>query len=487
MSDEMIDVTPDTTVINALCSQSLTIRLALCEWIDNSLDAGAKTVAIAFGKSHANGASYVRVEDDGCGKADLRSFAVLGRHEKSRSTKSGVHGVGAKDAAFYFGGTDSVFIIRSVHGGKLRGFVVDWRQIIDSNWHVSAPTECDAGIGQSSGTTIVVEPVIRRIPDGAEWQRLIDDLAYTYTPAIKRGVQIKIQSKKRGSETHVLTPWRLPALQPGYIDKTIEVGNKTARVYVGIVRDGERNTKPGLTYMHGFRVLTPASAHGCGSYPVSRIAGFVDVDDSWPRNKNKDGIQNPEPLYEAVLVAIEELLKRAENQGSQLRSAMFVKEVECLVNANLNDAKAKRERGDKSGTVEVKGSGRRHRNAGRKQRGETMPSSHYGSVKIVADHLGIEQGVGRLQNNGVVVLNLDNPAISKALTSDNTLAAAMAACSLIANDRAIHGEGSTLKLRGLHHEREDADATVTFTKVLGDLLSTSDYDGRSAVEAEAAE
>lgn len=486
MSDK-IRVVPKSAIIRALCNQPLMVRTALCEWIDNSLDAGAKMVSVTFGAAKQGLPAFIAVEDDGVGKADLTSFAVLGCHERSRNTRSGTFGVGAKDAALYFGGENSVFTVSSVHGGKSRRFEINWGAMVTNDWELEAPTEVDAEIAQSTGTKVVVAPVIRRVPDGDAWERLIDDLSYTYTPAIKRGVQIKIQSKRRGAEPEILTAWRLPSLQPGIVDVRIEVGGKRARVYAGIVSEGERNLRAGLTYLHGFRVISMASALGCGGYSVARIAGFVEIDDSWSRNKNKDGIQNAEALYEEVERTLEDLLRRAEQQGSQLRSAAFTRAVEGVINASLDDAKAKRERGSEKGTVSPKGSARRHRDAAKKQRGSTMPSRRFGAVKLDFDHLGVAQGIGKIQANGVVVLNLDNPAIAKAKATDNVLATACSACALVASDRAIRGDDATLSLR-LPHARDDADAMETFSTTLGDLLSSqAELDGSAILGAEAAE
>jgi hypothetical protein len=481
---EEVSLLPDAHYVTSLVKQNLSMRIALCEWIDNALDAGATSVAISFGRARSNGggAEHVSVVDNGRGKADLLALARLGQHDRTDTTRSGINGCGAKDAALWMGGAHSVFTITSVHGGLRRSFAVDWSYVAKNGWRNPAPAPPTSAGLDPTGTEIVVAPVIRRVADGPGWQRLVDELAYTYTPAIKRGIQISIRAKKRGSETATLSAWKLPALQPGHVDREISVAGKKARVYAGIVREGEPNPRPGLSYLHGFRVITMASALGCGAYSVARVAGFVEIDDSWERNKNKDGIQRPDELYDEVLRVLEDLLRRAEQQGSQLRSEKFAKAVEGLINASLNDAKARRDRGESKGTKEPKETGRKHRDAAKKQRGETMSSRRYGAVRIDFNELGDDAGIGKLQSNGVIVLNLDNPAIAHAKKSENVLAVACAACALVASDRAIRGEKSTLSIR-FDHDREDADAIERFALTLGGLLSSSTaIDGKNVVE-----
>ncbi len=56
---------PSANMVVSMAAQPLTWRIALAEWIDNSLDANAKGVHITFdGKS-------VNIKDDGSGCADL--------------------------------------------------------------------------------------------------------------------------------------------------------------------------------------------------------------------------------------------------------------------------------------------------------------------------------------------------------------------------------------------------------------------------------
>lgn len=481
--EEVVSAIPDAHYLKSLVKQNLSMRTALCEWIDNAIDAGATNVIVSFGKARKSGAEYVSVKDNGRGKEDLLPFVVLGRHDRTKTTRSGINGCGAKDASLWIGGAESVFTIVSVCGGKRRTLVVDWDSMARNKWQLRIPTAQDAGL-DPTGTKVLVAPVVRNVPVKKDWIKLIDELAYTYTPAIKRGIQITVQSKSEGST--VLSAWKLPPLQPGHVDTVINVNGRRARVYVGVVVDGQANPRPGITYLHGFRVISKASTDGCGSYSVTRVAGFVEIDDSWERNKNKDGIQDADELYDAVLAVIESLLKRVEQRRSELQFAAFDRAVEGIINAGLDDAKAKRGRGDSSGTVHPKGTGKRHRNASKKQPGSTMPSNRFQSIKI--DYDGLEDGVvGRVQGNGVVVLNSNNAAIASARRSNNVPAVAMAVVSLIASDLAILGENSNVPIRGMTSREEDLSTLESFTKWMGKLLSSStNFDGQTIV-ADAAE
>lgn len=463
---------PSPHLLRSICQQNLSVKIALSEWIDNSLDAGAMTIAIVFAYTkHSKNAKpevYVSVADNGRGADSLASFTTLGGHSRHRTTRSGQYGIGSKDAALWLGGESCRLTVKSTCAGKRRGIEVDWAAILASgDWEFPDPSERDVEPGDPVGTTIVVMPVNRKVPEGRGWEDLVKDLAYIYTPALKRGAQISVCSKARGSTPEMLQPWKLPRLAPGHVDTTIVVGGKSARVYAGVVAEGEPNEKPGLTYMHGFRVLEPACSKGCGGHSVANIAGFVEIDDSWTRHKNKDGIQDADALHEAVAVALREVLERGERVGAQLESAAFTTSVESLLNAAMGDpdTKAKRGAGDKEGARKPTGKGARHRRAAKEQDGATFVRQRHGRIRLGWTRLGIADHLGEVRGDEVL-LNLDNPFLAHAKQESNASTVVFAAFTLISSEVCFHG-GSQLKLRAI----DESDAVNKLARTIGGLLA----------------
>jgi hypothetical protein len=479
MSEKQVDVTPSTSLIASLSAQNLTWRTVLGELIDNSFDANATSIDIAF-----EGGRLV-VTDDGNGCDDLTALATLGKHERRSTTKLGRWGIGAKDAMLWVGGEKSEVVITSVHRGMFRSGAISWasmiangRWIID-NWNEERP----ANPGER-GTRIVIAPVKRTVLHGAQWTDLLADIGYLYSPAIKRGRQITIRRTKGASAA--IARYELPALEGGHVDTTIDVDGKSARVYVGIVKPGEMNDRPGITYTHGFRVIKEASPNGCGRYNTLRIAGVVDLDDSWTLTKNKDGIvSHAEELYAAVEKAAELVLRRADVASRQLDTAALESRVNDLLSSAVEsatgtpDSKAKRGRGDRSGSVTPKNTGKRHTKAAVVQPGSTFIDgvgrarslSRAGFKIQFSDTLGPRGAIGvfypseAANTPHTVMLYCGHPLLFAARETKNEMALLVCATAIIA--------GACGRQQTLFRNVPDG-----FEAALGTLLQGARLDGK---------
>lgn len=463
-----IKITPSAQLVRTLAAQPLTHAKALAEWIDNAIDAGAKTVEVVFGSK--GGRPFVRVTDDGCGTANMETFVRFGDSNSHKTTRSGIYGIGAKDAALWYGGESSLFRVESTHGGRVREVRCDWQSVIRNDWGIEDPTDVPAVAGANTGTTIFVCPA-RRPPDGQQWGALLERLGYIYTPALRDGVQIKLRRGNRG-DWDLLRPWSRPEMvEDSVIDTVVDVGGKRARVVAGLVPDGVVNRRPGLTYFHGFRVIKEASSRGCGNAEIRRICGFVQIDNGWRRTKNKDDLVNADALYEAVQVAIQPLLDRAEAEGMQVQHAAFTKEVAARLNVAIakNAAKAKRGKGAKRGTVKPTGNGSRHTQAANVQPGDRFPGpfpggTGGGSFRIAWGRLG-ERVFGRVCGR-TVELNEDCPIVAQAITDKNVLTTTTLAFAVVAYDESRRdraGQG-LLKIDGV----EDRDVHKILSALLWD-------------------
>jgi len=464
-----ISCTPDANLINALCNENHTCKTCISEWIDNALDAGATRVLIDVSKDR------VIITDNGHGAVDMAAFATLGSHKHHRGTRLGRYGIG-KAVAIWVGGDKSTMSVSSTHGGVTRSITVDWAHMAANNWQIESPTEREAG-DSDIGTSIYIRPIVRKFPTGKQWDDLVSEIGYLYSKAIKRGgVQIAFKSPRtKGKEIPVLR-WELPPFEDGIVDTQVSVGGKTARVYCGIVREGHPNPRSGLTYSHAFRVIISATQCGCGDHNVSRICGFVDLDNSWPLTKNKNGISaGAEELYAEVERTCHNVLVRADSAGRNLTVRALAEKASERLNALFAshdaDSKAVREhKTNATGTVPATGVGGKHRRAKRTQTGSRFPSRLAGrKFSIQFAPIGDER-LGDIKGSSII-LNTDNPKV-KSVQSDSSPGAVDVIASwakmLIAAD-SVSSDGPQLSFRIYRTFDKSGNYTQDLSMVLGIL------------------
>lgn len=484
-----IDITPDPNLIFAICEQSsLTFRLCLGELIDNAFDADAPTVEIVFGPTLNRSCSYMRVSDNGNGCPDLASMLTLGRHARQRGTKLGRYGIGLKDAVLWIGKRDSNVTITSIHEGRERSVSVDWSKLVRSReWRVDAPLAVPAQPGTPSGTTILVSPVPRAVPHGDAWNDLLEELGYMYSPAIKRGRQIvlrKDKSRKGATEPGVpLERYRMPAMDE-VLDRQISLFGKTARVYVGIVKDGANNKRPGLTYTHGFRVIKSACSDGCGDHAIAKISGFVELDDSWKLTKNKDDVsESKEELIALVYQEIRPLLIKADALNREHAEVNLAQELTDFFRAKFAgdsqeaNAKAKREKGDATGTVGTTGRGIKHGRAAKEQLGKTFPSStagrRFSTMRVEFAPLGERGGIGRIEEGTTMrVLINTYGGLADAIQAGDRGILRVEVAALLAHRMTFEREQLHLRLWGAPDKIDGTDSE-RFSRNMAFLLSQS--------------
>lgn len=381
MTDEAwMDIGPTTDYLRSLRSAGHSFSVILGELIDNAFDAGAKSVSIeAHGRKGQRDCGDLIVSDDGEGCDDLAVMLAPGKRKQHAGTKLGRFGIGSKDAAIWLWGTT---VIRSVRGSVVREATADWAAIEASGtWKIRPPIESKAEPGDH-GTRITFSRIEHRFPDGKNFDALVAELGYLYAPAIKRGLQIKIAGK--GRQPIVVPRYELPRLEE-VIDVNITVGNKRARVYVGVVPDGVDNPKPGITYMHGFRVIMQANGLGCGGKNYSRVCGFVELDGQWRLTKNKTGLdRDEEELGEAVFAAIRTVIERAAQQSMSIRNAALAQNLTAMLRGMATgEGDARRTpTGEKPGSIEPKDTDRKHRNARKHREGDSRRTINVGALSI---------------------------------------------------------------------------------------------------------
>lgn len=464
-------IAPHGNLLKSIAEQNLHWKEVLGEVIDNSFDAGATSVEVVFGSIKNGRHQSVSVIDNGSGCSNVLAMLTLGGREQHKTTRLGRFGVGLKDFLLWCGGVEASVSITSVHGKRKRHVGICWSDVIARNdWDLGedAVSEAAVGPGARGGTTVTVRPVKRSLPSGKDWDSLLDTVGYTFSPAIRAGCQISFKRDGKDSVPVPVRRWELPELEE-VVKDVLDVGGKKVRIHVGIVKQGIKNTRPGLTYWHGHRVIVPATSSGCGGMDTSRIAGVVELSDGWVLTKNKDNISHDaERLYESVLERIRPLLLKAEVSAHCLEIDALRAATESLVNGIVfgdkeadPDSKAKRGEGDKSGTQQPTGKGKRHQSAKNQQPGRTFGGRRCSSLSIQFGPM-VDEKIGRFDDAGRIYIDEENPIVVQARREKNHLAIALIALSILSSAESFTEK--QLKLQGFGPTPSDK-----FCSVLGHL------------------
>jgi hypothetical protein len=419
------DFTPETHMLIGQASSSLGWKKCLGELIDNSFDAKATSVKVAFAGNR------VVIEDDGIGCTEVDAFFRQGKHKSRHGI--GVYGVGLKDAALWLWGGKGAGTteVRSCTTKAGIHCVVDWKRIVDSGQWTAYVDTINGGM---PGTRLTFGNVSRKLPP---LDTLKEQLGYLFFPAIEAGRSITI--KKSNGRPAPIPAFVFPTLDH-VVECESEVAGKPFRVRAGVVQEGQHNPYPGFTIAYKHRVITTTS-EGCGAHGTARFVGIVKLGDEWRLSRNKDELLDDSALLAETLYSI--CLDTLENAAAQNRSieltgieAAIAKNLQSALNANK---KAKRDRGSKKGTVKPAGSGKRHRNASRTQLGNRSLTSRIGSCISVQFVSGLKDlGQAEFNESGALVsLNEDHGYVRWARDHVDTNTLTALAATVLAIDASV--------------------------------------------------
>lgn len=414
------NITP--ALLNAIHAKKLVWHEALGELCDNSLDAGATRVEIRFEKKKT-----LIVRDDGSGCRDIERMLTLGDHFKHSTTQLGRYGVGLKEAACWLWGE---LKIDTHFNGVRRTARVNWPHLAkQTNWELPDPVERPTDL---HGTTLVFRNYTRTAPDYAA---LAGEIGYRFTPAIQSGKQIVIEGQRKTAI--VCTPWRMPDLEQ-IVQDTFSVNGKRVKLNAGIVKEGQRNVKPGFSFAHRHRIITN-SALGDGGLGVQRICGLVELDGRWKLGTNKTEIVDEcqDELAEAIYVRCESILKSAAQQAQVLRNseleAAVTEELQMLL-SNTANSKARRNASENTvGGKKPTGNGAKHKRAAKTQPGERfIARCRVGMIRMEWQERD-DDLLGSVDLPGnVIYMNSSHPRLQKHRQSENTAAIVDNAMHLLA-------------------------------------------------------
>jgi len=405
---------------------------AMAEWVDNAFDRHATRVSFVFEKN------FLTIQDDGEGTPTPHAIVQPGHHTPS-SDGLGEFGVGGSESLLWAGGEKSSVLIVSTHRGMTRELQMNWTEYARSEWELPDPSERPALPGEI-GTRIQVTPVKATRP--RSFDALCAELGYIYSHAIRReNKQIAIKTTG-GERPRLVLAWTPPPfdMRLRQVNEVIHVGKRTATVRAGVVAEGARNERYGITYWYRYRVVLPNSVKGCGSFNPTRVSGFVELLDGWKSNlgRRKDEIAlEAEELFAEVERVMRPVLEDAERAGSTFTLNELSQRLESRIAAALNpqtpDSKARRPGdADQEGAVDPTNTGRKHKRAAIEQPGSRFSGASGGrGVRIAYQNLGGDS-VGECKPP-FVILNLDNSFISEATKRADDDALIVVVAALIAD------------------------------------------------------
>lgn len=436
----MVHLPPDPHILASFANANLPWWKALAELVDNSLDAGATRVVIDVSNR------VLTVSDDGHGCEDITAVFKLGDHKCRKSNKKslGRYGIGAKDA--WLSCADAMEVV-TCRGNVETSMRVNYTQWMQSNWHVPDP---QSQIADKPSGTIIRCPL--RPGKNAPTDDAFKRLAFVFTPAISRGIQI-VKSVK-GKRTP-LSPVQMP-LRNDVVQAEFEVDGKTVKIDIGILPEGVSIEYGPFWLIYEHRIIE-ATSLGAGQYSVRRIAGTITIGEGWALTKNKDDLsESQERLADAIFSRIEHVLKKADQLAESIESSALRCELQNMLNAavdKLNSEKERRGKGQTSGTVKPRETGRRRLRAAVTQPGNgsvlTPRTRSTRKGAYVIDWCESDEAdIGKFDKSGLrVSLNLNNNFIKFARAQGNRTALAACAASLIADYCCRHDQQGNSLLR----------------------------------------
>jgi hypothetical protein len=360
-----IDITPKTHALASLRRQDMPPWLALCELIDNSLDAKAAVVDIDWKPTEKT----LTIEDDGVGAPNPAAIVTIGDHDSEGRGTSGRYGIGAKDAVLALGTSALVETFRS---GIRRVVRADFEEIRQSGRWVAREDHESADFSVH-GTKVTVGGVDRRIEVGSIRNRI----AKTFAPALRRGRKITFAGQD------VVAPDRV-AVEDRREGSGVFRG-KQYEWWAGIIREGQK-VDGGWRFEFKSRALDENSNNRCYGTEGMDIHKFygvftlIEPDDAeegerWLVNKHKTSADELQDLCESIFPEIRDLLERCAAEHSLTLEAEIAEEIGRGLTEALSEVAKRRERrglgeDDQPGRVEPRATGRRRSRAAKTQEGD---------------------------------------------------------------------------------------------------------------------
>ena len=364
-------------IFNFFANTSLSWPKCFKELIDNSLDQGGSNIVIRIVSRRKK--MSVSIEDNGGGCDDLRRMVSPGVHHKTDTTVAGQYGIGFTAAACWITQVGTA-TIQTVKAGVLRQATINYRQMMDDG-DTSFEVQ-QRHVAATSGMKINFPMCGKQLNDVT---RLLDELSFFYAMRLQEGVRIEAIYN---GESRILKPNLGPKLRDT-VKVDGELYGKPFSGWFGIICDGEKATRHGMSVFWGHRLMQ-TTGDCCGEFNTARVYGVLNLGIEFQPNPLKDGLADEDEwneLMAAVYEQIKPVLEQADAEAEDFEWSSLCSDIEL----DMNDAvKGRRESKDDAdeGTVEPANTGKRHRKFSKTQSGEAAEAlSKAGRWKIRVHHV----------------------------------------------------------------------------------------------------
>lgn len=314
----------------------------LCEFIDNSLSAGSKTVKIVF---HEH---LIEVIDDG--KGTKTPDDILTPFKSNGMDSTSKYGIGAAGCAVVLSDWGRCVASSSTGSGSLKTCIMDWEPYhLKTKGDVEITQMLTEKSNRSTGTTIIID--FQRLLSIDQHRKHIEEIEFRYSTSLRRGTVITYSFK--GKET-VLKPWNPPELSKKETHVINHPQFGRIELLCGIVKAGHKNEHPGFNVYWGKRILIEQESGPCAVYEAStsRIYGEIILDhNKFPHvNTLKDGFNNdfdPSELWEQIAERFKDMLIAAKTEGVSMELEVLSRKASDYINGvfgSVDLGKEKRER-----------------------------------------------------------------------------------------------------------------------------------------------
>lgn len=364
-------------IFNFFANTSLSWPKCFKELIDNSLDQNGNEIVIRIDNRRKN--LSVSVEDNGGGCDDLRRMVSPGVHHRTDTTVAGQYGIGFTASACWITQVGTA-TINTVKAGVRRQATINYRQMMedgDTSFDVQ-----QRPVASATGMKIHFPMCGKQLNDV---NRLIDELSFFYAIRLQEG--IRIEAVYNG-ESRILKPNLGPRLRDT-VEVHGELYGKPFSGWFGIICDGEKATRHGMSVFWGHRLMQ-TTGDCCGEFNTARVYGVLNIGIEFQPNPLKDGLADEDEwneLMAAVYEQIKPVLEQADAEAEDFEWSSLCSDIEM----DMNDAvKGRRECKDDpdQGTVEPGSSCKRHRKFSKTQSGDAAEAlSKAGRWKIRVHHV----------------------------------------------------------------------------------------------------
>jgi Histidine kinase-, DNA gyrase B-, and HSP90-like ATPase len=453
-----VDATPDSHFVSSVMNTSISGPEAMSELIDNSLDAGASTVALVIGEES------IECIDDGKGSSDLRQMIAWGKNETHATTRLGRYGVGLKNATCGIG--DYLSIV-TVHKEITREMDFCWSDLERDGWQSLKGRKREA-IQDECGTKIV----IGRLRHGVNAGPVKKAIAFNFAPALLGGKRITVDGEP-------IKPWLGPKQLTETIKATVwheDIEGVGFRVTAGL---SKRNDQDPFILAYQHRIIGGTS-EPCGDYVASsRFLAYVELFGEWSLLKHKDGLTacvQAEWLYQQLAEICDPLLKKVHADNEDVRLQEVSAELTLAINASRKGKAKRPNRNGQHVVVTPSGTDRKVDEAevvaGLGQVDE-RPVNHKPErgIRLAFSPLAPER-IAKIQTNGkqaVVLLNDSHPWVLAAKKEPGWPSLKAAALAAFCDQQISHTDRATLFLN-LGMEMEPKDKFIlSYSKLLAAL------------------